>query len=233
MNKKSLVQETAAAVVLVFLLLVPSAFGQKERNARQTNTPLSIVFAPGGSIVGDLSEDPSEDPSEEEIYKPYTDQSENVRAEITYGNFYLDTNENKGDGGRRVSISTICSGSIGGIPCPDPGPKDVYVATIDPADVHVDLADLSLGESWNKRFAITWAEGDYTYYLRWNNPVDPQHGNICFTCTATDLNGACVEWVAGPTGLVGLFAKSTERKSTQVYVTSADMPFQMTLVKQP
>lgn len=219
-----MIKRTFAARVLIsaglFLLLtLASAFGQKGKPTRQTDVALAVDFGSGGAIVGDGK-------------GIYTDGSSNMRVEITYGNLYFDTNEMKGDGGRRVFIGFICSGTIGDIPCPTPGLQDVYVATRDDLVPQFDLAGMTLYESFDKRCAITWAEGDYTYHLRWNYP-DAPHGNVRFTCTTADVNGVCTQWEANPTGLVGLYGKATRAKDPEAYITTADLPFQMILTRQP
>ncbi len=160
----------------------------------------------------------------------YTDSILNVRAEILSGNYFFDTNENKGDQGRRLNLYF----PAGCTQCPASGPKDVYIATISsnfPAD---DLAALHSGQSWDKRFALNWAEGASSYVLRWNFPVDGTHGNVRFTCTA-ETNGTCATWVAAPTGTAGLYLKQYDRHGKllgEVLVATVDMPFVMTLSRK-
>lgn len=210
------------AVGLVAQLIVPAAYAQNG-GPNRGGIPLNVDFAPGYSVTGDG--------------QAYSDASQNVRAEIYYNQFFLDTNENKGDGGRRVNIvfpAGFCpaSGKISGITCPNGGLQDVYIATqsgADPAQLN------QVGASTEKRLAINWAEGAYSYHLRHNGEVDSRHGSVTFTCTAVNGN-VCYQWSATPTsgslGTVGLYANPTKGNVGEVYLGSLYMPFVMTLTKK-
>jgi len=90
--------------------------------------------------------------------------------------------------------------------------------------------------SGNKRCAISWAKGDTTYYLRHNGGTEEGilrgHGTVAISCSAIDDGRSCTQWSASPTGTVGLYAKATRGRSTEIYVTTVTMPFQMTLTKK-
>jgi hypothetical protein len=237
MRVNRIIGRLLVAVGLVTSLIVPAAFAQKPKpSPTPTPIPLSVVLdgyyidgdgnkicIDGYNICGDGS--------------AYEDAIWNVRAEIYYAQFYLDTNENKGDGGRRVNISFTGAGicptnTTTNIPCPAGGLKDVYIAT----QAGADPAQLKqVGESTQKRLAINWAEGAYSYHLRHNGTDDPRHGSVTFTCTAADTNG-CYQWSATPThgysGTVGLYANPTKGNVGEVYLGSLNMPFVMTLTKR-
>ena len=208
------------SLCLVALLMVPAAAGQKGKPA-PASIPLNVDFAPEYSVTGDG--------------QVYSDAYQNVRVEIYYSQFYLDTNENKGDGGRRVNISFVGAGTCtpaNGVPCPQGGALDVYIAT----QAGADPAQLKqVGESTQKRLAISWAEGAYSYHLRHNGIDDRRHGLVTFTCAAADANG-CSQWSATPTsgslGTVGLYANPTRGNVGEVYLGSLYMPFVMTLTKK-
>ncbi len=213
---------------IVALVIVPAAFAQKGKPApAPTSIPLNVVFTDYYSITGDG--------------QAYSDAYENVRAEIYYAQFYLDTNENKGDGGRRVNISFDGAGTCtpaNDVPCPQGGALDVYIAT----QAGEDPAQLPLGNSTTKRLAINWAEGAYSYHLRHNGDIpligtapDARHGSVIFTCTAANASG-CYQWSATPTygslGTVGLYGNSTRGNVGETFLGSLTMPFVMTLTKQ-
>ncbi len=198
-------------VGLVPLLIVPAAFAQKSKpSPTPTSIPLNVEFAPECSITGDG--------------QAYSDAYQNVRADIYYGNFYFDTNENKGDGGRRVYLSfpSNCSN------CPGSGPKDVYLATTDGGVPQFDLAGMTSGQLADKRCAISWGEGAYTYYLRHTGSAGL--GYVRFECR-TEMAGSCTQWMATPTGMVGLYSKPTKGGGSETFLGSLSMPFEMTLTR--
>jgi hypothetical protein len=209
------------AVGLVALLVVPATSTQKGKpSPPPANVPLNVVFADGLSITDDVGD---YNPITEQTNGPYSDGSDNVRAEMYYGNLYFDTNENKGDGGRRVYLTFPDSCSN----CPDSGPKDVYVATTDGAVPQFDLAGMKSGDIAEKRCAISWAEAGYTYYLR--HTGSGELGDVSFEC----MGGTpCTEWVAAPTGSVGLYRKAIKGGGSETYLETLEMPFQMTLTKR-
>ncbi len=108
---------------------------------------------------------------------------------------------------------------------------DVYIATQDGADP----TQLKLNESTEKRLAISWAEGAYSYHLRHNGEIDPRHGSVLFTCTAASTSG-CYQWNTTPTsgtlGTVGLYGNPIKGNVGETYLGSFYMPFQMTLTKK-
>lgn len=227
MNKKIVLQRVVAGACLLLLLNLPPALAQKGNSKPGNTVLLAVDFAPDGAIRGDLN-------------GTYFDGTANVRAEITYRNLYLDTNEVKHDGGRRVYMDPVCDGWIIAdgitepIPCPGAGLKDVYLATLDDV-VSQDLAAILPGdEPVAKRCAITWLENGYTFHLRWNYPTgEPYgHGTVNFICTAADENG-CIRWEASPWDFVGLYGKPTSAKTPEIYLTTANMPFRMILTKLP
>ena len=220
MRVNRIIGRLLVAVGLLALLIVPAAFAQKA-GPNTSSIPLNVDFAPEYSVTGDG--------------QVYSDAYQNVRVEIYYSQFYLDTNENKGDGGRRVNISFVGAGTCtpaNGVPCPQGGALDVYIAT----QAGADPAQLKqVGESTQKRLAISWAEGACSYHLRHNGIDDRRHGLVTFTCAAADANG-CSQWSATPTsgslGTVGLYANPTRGNVGEVYLGSLYMPFVMTLTKK-
>ncbi len=205
-----------AALGCVFLTVINPAFTQGGKPDQ--GIPLNVLI--DDSNVYAIRSDGS----------VYSDSLLNVRAEILSGNYFFDTNENKGDLGRRVNVyfPLDCA------QCPASGPEDVYIATISsnyPAD---NLAVLRLGESWDKRFALNWNQGESSYVLRWNFPVDATHGNVRFTCTA-EMGGACTQWTAMPTGPAGLYLKQFGKAGKligEVLVATVGMPFAMSLAQK-
>jgi hypothetical protein len=230
MRVNRIIGRLLVAVGLLALLIAPAAFAQKGKpSPTPTGIPLNVELAPGYSITGDG--------------QIYSDAYQNVRAEIYYNQFYLDTNENKGDGGRRVNISFAGAGTCipaNGVPCPQGGVLDVYIAT----QVGADPAQLKQDESTQKRLAINWAEGAYSYHLRHNGDItlngtdpDPRHGSVTFTCTAANANG-CYQWSATPTtsemtgATVGLYGNPIKGSVSETYLGSLTMPFVMALTKK-
>ncbi len=197
---------------VVVLVIVPAASAQKGKPAPAptSSIQLNVVFAENYSITGDG--------------QAYSDAYQNVRAEIYYGNFYFDTNENKGDGGRRVYL-TFPSSCLN---CPISGAKDVYVATTDGPVPQLDLAEMSVGDIADKRCAISWADGGYSYYLR--HTGSGGLGYVQFECLGQP-GAPCTGWNATPTGLVGLYRRPTKGGGSEIFLEAIDMPFQMTLMK--
>ncbi len=220
MNGRIFVGKPVAAIrffaVISFVLLMTAIPASAQKN-KPVSIPLNADFR------NDVTDAVASDSK-----GIYIDGYQNVRAEIYYGDFYFDTNENKGDLGRRVKLS------LPSLSCPDcpsdadgyPHPQDVYIAThyID------DLAAMKLGDTQLKGFAINWAEGTKSYVLRFNNQLNnPNHGNVVFTCVAGD---PCTQWTAEPNGAAGLYIKRPATRKQPAYeelLADVSMPFEMTL----
>ncbi len=204
------------AVGLVALLIVPAAFAQKGKPP----IPLDVVFTDGLSITDDVGD---QNPITGKINGgPYSDGIDNVRAEIYYGDLYFDTNENKGDLGRRVNLTFP---ALSCTDCPSGGKRDVYIAT----HYFDDLAAMNKDDRQLKGFAINWAEGTNSYVLRFNQQSDGRHGNVEFTCIA---GTPCTQWTAAPNGPAGLYIKRPATRKQAAYeqlLADVSMPFQMTL----
>lgn len=239
MIAKMMMGRGVLAAALLIPAAVPSAWAQKPGSA----IPLKVTFdnASGYSITG-LPDAETADPA-------YYDALDNVRAEITYGNFYFDTNEMKGDGGRRVRIDLgLCAEGTEkcpvdpetGIPYPQDGSKDVYLATVNSGCDVDDLASMPAGNPCDKRLAISWVDGAYTYYLRYDwgagREGSPYDGRVEFTCNASG-GGKCTNWSASPIPSpnpesldnTGLYAKLTRKSSGEVYLRSLNVTFGLAL----
>ncbi len=216
MVRKSNAMMASALVGLVCLVIISPAWSQSGKTA--TSIPLNVVI--DDSTTNAVRSDG----------QVYSDSLQNVRAETLSGNYFFDTNENKGDQGRRVNLyfPSDCT------QCPASGPEDVYIATIYSNYPVDNLASLQLGQYWDKRFALNWSQGGSDYVLRWNYPIDTTHGNVRFTCSGASA-GVCVQWIVTPTGTTGLYLKQYGKGGKllgEVLVATVNMPFVMTLNRQ-
>jgi hypothetical protein len=217
------VAETIVSLIFVILLVVLPVGAQKNKPV-PGGIPLQVVF--DDTAVNLITSDRQ---------GPYFNGTSSVRAELLSGNFYFDTNTSSGAAFRNVYLQfPFDSGCLS---CPSDGLKDVYIATAytSPND---SPSSLGLNASIDKHFAISWAEGQNTYALRWDSVNYPEHGFARFTCSAVSLE-ACTEWIVTPspnpvTGLptaAGLYVTPMTKKATTSLLATVNMPFVMTLTR--
>ncbi len=154
------------ALALTLVLPALPALAQKSR----ADLPVEVTFRkdPGDAVTGDDD-------------GPYVHAARNVRAILTgweEGNLVFDTNDKRGDGGRRVLLHFPPDSGM------TDGAADVFMPmrSVDLYALEDDLRTLVPGASVQKRLNISWTSGKLNYHLRWNGQNGA--GFVTVTCTA-------------------------------------------------
>jgi len=143
-----------------------------------------------------------------------------------WGNFVFDTNDDERfESGRRLVLHLPSA--------PNPVIADVFLGTIGPAadaQLDGDLRALTTGSPpLYRRMNISWVDGNLRYSLRWNGMNGTL--NASFSCVAP-TTGACTRWIASG-GDASLYSIPTKGRTTETYIGTYPMPFEMTLDRQP
>jgi hypothetical protein len=199
---------------LVLSLALPAA----EAVAQQTreDLPVEVTFrnASGDAVRGDAG-------------GAYVHAQKNVRAILTgfvEGNLVMDTNDKRGDGGRRVLLDFPAGSGM------SDGAADVFMPMRSKdLDGRDDLRTLAPGASVQKRLNINWTSGKLNYALRWNGETGA--GFVTVTCTAPATTNAaagdtCGAWTftALDTDLVNLYSSPTKGSYKETYLATISMP---------
>jgi len=200
---------------LVLSLALPAA----EAVAQQTreDLPVEVTFrnASGDAVRGDAG-------------GAYVHAQKNVRAILTgfvEGNLVMDTNDKRGDGGRRVLLDFPPGSGM------SDGAADVFMPmrSVDLYALDDDLRTLAPDASVQKRLNINWTSGKLNYALRWNG--ENGAGFVTVTCTAPATTNAtagdtCGAWTftALATDLVNLYSSPTKGSYKETYISTISMP---------